>query len=60
VPQYIHAPADLDGVIHYTRLRGDARLRWRNEQFGYPLNDARLAAIMAGDIAPLPLFASVD
>ena len=60
VPRYIHGPAELDAVIHYTRLRGDARLRWRNEQFGYPLSDTRLAAIMAGDIAPLPLFASVD
>ena len=29
----------------YTRLRGDQRLRWRNEQFGYPLTAERLAAI---------------
>ena len=56
VPRYVHTPADLEGVVHYTRLRGDQRLRWRNEQFNYPLSAERLAAIMAGDIAPLPLY----
>jgi hypothetical protein len=57
VPQYVHDEADLAAVMHYTRLRGDQRLRWRNEQFGYPLGVERLAAIMRGEIAPLPLFA---
>ena len=29
------------------------RLHMRNEQFGYPLSDARLKAIQAGDIKPM-------
>ena len=31
-----------------------------NEQFGYPLSAERLAAIMRGEIAPLPLYAVDD
>ena len=57
VPQYVHGEDDLAAVMHYTRLRGDQRLRWRNEQFGYPLSVERLSAIMRGEIAPLPLYA---
>lgn len=30
-----------------------ARIRMRNAQFGFPLSDARIAAIQAGDIVPL-------
>jgi hypothetical protein len=60
VPQYVHGEDDLAAVMHYTRLRGDQRLRWRNEQFGYPLSAERLAAIMRGEIAPLPLYAVDD
>ncbi len=60
VPRYVRDDDDLAGVIAYTRLRGDQRLRWRNEQFGYPLSPARLAAIMAGEIEPLPLYAGAD
>jgi hypothetical protein len=60
VPRYIQSEDDLSGVIGYTRLRGDQRLRWRNEQFGYPLGSERLAAIMAGEIEPLPLYALDD
>jgi len=60
VPEYVHGEDDLAAVMHYTRLRGDQRLRWRNEQFGYPLSAERLAAIMRGEIAPLPLYAVDD
>jgi hypothetical protein len=60
VPDYVRSEDDLAAVVAYTRLRGDQRLRWRNEQFGYPLSAERLAAIMAGDIAPLPLYAVED
>ena len=31
-----------------------ARIRMRNAQFGFPLPEARVAAILAGDIVPLP------
>ena len=58
VPRYVQSEADLAAVTTYTRRRGDQRLRWRNEQFGYPLAEARLAAIMAGDIEPLPIYAT--
>jgi hypothetical protein len=60
VPQYVHGEDDLAAVMHYTRLRGDQRLRWRNEQFGYPLSAKRLAAIIRGEIAPLPLYTVDD
>jgi hypothetical protein len=60
VPRYVHDEDELADVIAYTRLRGDQRLRWRNEQFGYPLSPERLAAIMAGDIEPLPLYPLAD
>jgi hypothetical protein len=60
VPRYVHDADELVDVIAYTRRRGDQRLCWRNEQFGYPLSPERLAAIMAGDIEPLPLYQLAD
>ena len=32
----------------------EARIRMRNAQFGFPLSESRVAAILAGDVTPLP------
>ena len=48
------SPAEWDEVadmVHKILLQ---RLHMRNEQFSYPLSDARLNAIQAGDIEPTP------
>jgi hypothetical protein len=37
-------------------MRGEQRLRWRNEQFGYPLAEQRLQEIIDGRIEPLSIF----
>ena len=47
------SPAEWDEVaamVHKILLQ---RLHMRNEQFSYPLSDARLKAIQAGDIEPM-------
>ncbi|MBI2371880.1 MAG: hypothetical protein HYV08_16895 [Deltaproteobacteria bacterium] len=51
----VRTPEELEKVKAYTRLRGDQRLRWRNQQFSYPLSDARIREIQAGKIDPLDL-----
>ena len=48
------SPAEWDEVadmVHKILLQ---RLHMRNEQFSYPLSTARLKAIQAGDIEPMP------
>lgn len=53
----VRTPEELEQVKAYTRLRGDQRLRWRNQQFSYPLSEARIREIQAGRIEPLDLSA---
>ena len=44
---------EWDAVADMIRTILIQRLHMRNEQFGYPLSDARLKAIQAGDIKPM-------
>ena len=50
VNKYIKSDDDLAAAKAMLRARAEQRLRMRNEQFGHPLPDARLTAIMDGDV----------
>lgn len=54
--QLVKTEEDLVQVKKLIRLLGEARLHFRNEEFGYPLSEQRLQEIMAGNIKPLPIF----
>ena len=44
---------DLERIKGYVKRHGDARVRFRNAQFNYPLSDERMREIEAGEIEPL-------
>ena len=48
------AAEEWDAVADMVRTILIQRLHMRNEQFGYPLSDTRLKAILTGDIEPTP------
>ncbi len=48
------AAEEWDAVADMVRAILIQRLHMRNEQFGYPLSDTRLKAILTGDIEPTP------
>jgi hypothetical protein len=54
--QLVQSEEDLVLVKELIRKLGDARLRYRNEEFSQALTAARLQEIMDGEIEPLELF----
>jgi hypothetical protein len=50
VDKYVKTEGDLDGAKKMLRERAEGRLRMRNEQFGHPLTNQRLTALMDGDV----------
>ncbi len=44
---------DLEKIKAYAKRHADARVRFRNAHFGYPLSQERMREIEAGDIKPL-------
>ncbi|MCY4440721.1 MAG: hypothetical protein OXE53_11010 [Deltaproteobacteria bacterium] len=47
------AEEDLERIKGYVKRHGDARVRFRNAQFNYPLSEERMREIEAGEIEPL-------
>ena len=44
---------DLERIKGYVKRHGDARVRFRNAQFNFPLSEERMRGIEAGEIEPL-------
>ena len=44
---------DLERIKGYVKRHGDARVRFRNAQFNYPVSEERMREIEAGKIEPL-------
>ena len=56
IAQEIRDDGDLDRAREIIKEKSVAHLRLRNETFGYPLSDARMAEIDEGiDVEPLPI-----
>lgn len=53
LPEVVQGEADWQKVAQIVRAISRQRVRMRNEQFGFPLSEQRLAAIDAGQIEPL-------
>jgi hypothetical protein len=50
-----HTPTDWLRATHIVRVVSSQRVRMRNDMFGWPLSEQRLAEIDAGSITPLSL-----
>ena len=50
---------DLERITAYVRRHGNARVRFRNAQFNYPLSEERMHEIEAGQIEPLYVWEEV-
>ncbi len=50
---------DLEQIKGYVKRHGDARVRFRNVQFNYPLSEERMREIEAGEIEPLYVWEEV-
>ena len=50
---------DLERIKGYVKRHGDARVRFRNAQFNYPLSEGRMREIEAGEIEPLYVWEEV-
>ena len=50
---------DLERIKGYVKRHGDARVRFRNAQFNYPLSEERMREIEAGGIEPLYVWEEV-
>lgn len=50
---------DLERIKGYVKRHGDARVRFRNAQFNYPVSEERMREIEAGKIDPLYVWEEV-